>query len=297
MNFYFKKFRDNVYNPAYYREILNLPLPSGFKYYLKLSVWLVLFYTAFVSVLFVPNMVRLAREITADLAQSWPGDLKIRVQNGAASINLPEPLAIPLPASAGKVFNYSAAKTGRVIGNLLVIDTRTSFSSSDMADSRSLFVLKKDAVAGAADGEIRLSKIPADQNLTIDREAIRSLAEKTGTFISILTPISVLLIYGLGLIFFFLTLLPIMVTALAVWALLLVAARRDSIRLRLAQAVQVTLHAVTLSLVANFFTFLLYPSLAINFPFMLTFSLLVVYANLIRAPKPVFTPPETHPRN
>jgi len=291
MNYYFQKLRDNIFNPAYYREVLSAPLSAGFWYYLKMCLWLTLIYTAFISVVFLPDMINIARRATTELSQAFPDTLAIRLRNGVASVNLPEPIIIPLPPAEAKLFNLTADKTGKTMTNFLVIDTREAFSTSDFGNYHSLFLLRKDALAGDTGNGVQVNKIPADANVIIDKNAVLSLADKVQIFIYVLAPLSVLIIYILGIAFFALSLVPILVIAFLSWLLLLLAAKSKNVRPSFKQVFGVAMHAVTLSLIANFITFTLYPSISVNFPFMVTFSLLVVYLNLIRQPKVVYVPP------
>lgn len=285
MKFYLQKIRDNIFNPSYYEEIVSKPLKASFKYYLKMAMWLALIYTAFVSVFFVPEFMRLLKEVSSSLASAYPADLKVHFQNGEASVNMPEPIIVPLPQTGKEFFNGS--HNGRDIKNLMVIDTRTVFTSEDFKQDQALFVLKKDAMAGLGnDSEVRVTDIPGG-NIIIDKQDIQKIADRFQTFSIALVPISVLVIYLLALIFFTLTLGSIIMVALFAWLLLYVA-KRD---LTFKQCLGLTLHAATLALCVNFFIFILYPSLSINFPFLATFSLLVLYLNLIRKPAvPVVVP-------
>ncbi|MCX6713012.1 MAG: DUF1189 family protein [Candidatus Vogelbacteria bacterium] len=289
--FFCRKFCDNLWNPEYYRAILTRPLSSAFAYYLKMSLWLVLCYTAFVSLFFVPDMVRFARTMVTDFGAAYPSDLVIRLSNGQASVNRPEPIVMPLPPSASRLFNFNAARTGKVIGNLAVIDTRKNFVLTEFAGQHSLFVLNKDALGADTGASVQVTPVLTGGSTMIDKSFILSLAERVRRVIALLAPFSVLAVYLFGIAFFAFTLLPILLTALAAWVLLLIASRGNLVRPRFAQALSVTLHAVTLSLVVNFFTFLVYPVLSLNIPFMFTISLLVIYANLIRKQKIVFIPP------
>jgi len=286
MNYYYQKVRDNIFNPAYYREVFEAPLSAGFFYYLKMCLWLTLIYTALISTVFLPDLINIARRAVTDMSGAYPADLAIHLKKGTASVNLPEPVVIPMPSAESKLFNFNSQKTGKVISNLLVIDTRENFSLKDFDNYHSLFLLRKDAVAGDTGGEVRVTKIPADGNVIIDKSIISKVADNLQFAIYFLAPLSVLAIYLLGLVFFTATLIPILAISFTAWLLILLAMRgSSSSRPGFKQSLGVTLHAVTLSLVVNFFTFILYPSISINFPFMVTFTLLVIYLNLIRPPK------------
>ena len=285
MNYYIQKVRDNIFNPAYYREVFYAPVSTSWFYYLKMCLWLTLIYTALISTVFLPDLINIARQAVTDLSGAYPADLAIHLQKGTASVNLPEPIVIPMPPAEAKLFNFNSAKTGKTISNLIVIDTRTPLDLKDFDNYHTLFLLRQDAVAGDTGGEVRVNKIPPDGNVVIDKSIISAMADKIQFALYFLAPLSVLIIYLLGLVFFTATLIPILAIAFIAWLLLLLAMRGSSTRPGFKQAFGITLHAVTLSLIVNFFTFILYPSISVNFPFMVTFTLLVIYLNLIRIPK------------
>jgi hypothetical protein len=286
MKYFWQKIRDNIWNHAYYEEILAKPLASSFKYYFKMILWLALIYTALCSVLFLPEFVSTARQVVFNVAQSYPADLKITLRDGQASVNIPEPVIIPLSDVEKDIFKNIKNKIGAP-ANLIVIDTRTEFALTEFSNYRSLFVLKKDSLIGMdSNGGVRVSKIPTG-SIVISSVEIKSIAAKIQSMILILAPLSVLAIYLFGILFFIFTIGYLILIALFAWLLLYVA-KRD---LTFKQSLGVTLHACTLALLINFFIFVLYPSLSINFPFLVAFTLLITYLNLIRKPKTMIAVP------
>jgi len=280
MKNYLQKIKNNIWDHVYYEEVLVKPLSSSFKYYIKMSLWLTLIYTAFVSVVFLPNFINTAKLVISNMAQVYPAELKVHLFNGQASVNVPEPIIITLPADVKNIFKSVEKKIGS-LENLIVIDTRTNFELAEFNNYRALFVLKKDALAGVNnDGSVQVSNVPAG-NMIISGTDIKNIADKIQSAIFILAPISVLVIYFLGILFFFFTIGYLIVVALFAWLLLYVAKRDITFK----QSLGLTLHACTFALLINFFVFALYPSLSVNFPFLVTFTLLILYLNLIRKPK------------
>jgi hypothetical protein len=286
MKYYWQKIKDNIWNHSYYEEILAKPLGASFKYYFKMVLWLALIYTALCSVLFLPEFVSTARQVIFDINQSYPADLKVTLHDGQASVNMPEPVVIPL-SDVGKNIFKNVNKGTDTLTNLIVIDTRNEFALAEFNNYRALFVLKKDSLVGLDNnGGVRVSKIPTG-SIVISSAEVKNVAAKIQSMILILAPLSVLAIYLFGLLFFAFTIGYLVLIALFAWLLLYVA-KRD---LTFKQSLGVTLHACTLALLVNFFIFILYPSLSINFPFLVAFTLLIIYLNLIRKPKVSFAVP------
>lgn len=280
MKDYLQKIKNNIWNQSYYEEILTKPLSSSFKYYAKMVLWLTLVYTGFISIAFLPGFIDISREFVSGVASAYPSELKVHLRDGKASVNMPEPIIIPLSVSEKKLFK-SVEKSLGSPENLFVIDTRTDFSMAEFSNYRALMVLKRDSFAGiGSDGEISVKEIP-DGNVIVSGTDIKNVASKIHSFILVLAPLGVLVIYFLGILFFIFTIGYLILIALFAWLLLYIA-KRD---LTFKQSLGITLHASTFALLANFFIFILYPSFSINFPFLVTFTLLVIYLNLIRRPK------------
>lgn len=290
LKYYFGKLRDNIYNPAYYEQVAFQPLSRSFTYYFKMIVWLALFFTLLISIVFLPIFISLYRQVIVDVAGNYPADLKIVVQNGQASINLPEPLAIPLPQKDQAVFNAIKQATSTAVSsidNFMVIDTKTPFTVADFGNYHAMFVLKKDSLVSLNGNNIQISPLPANTTATITAATISSWTSGIRKFIPIIAPLAVLAIYLFSLMFLVVMLVPVSIVSLLVFLLFLVA--RNGYTLR--QAWQVTLHAITLTYLIGFFGYILYPSLSVNFPFLTAITLLVVYLNLIRrAPKAIAMP-------
>lgn len=280
MKNYLVKIKNNIWNHTYYEEILVKPLSASVKYYAKMALWLTLIYTAFVAVVFLPEFITTAKRVVTGFASAYPAELKVHLNNGQASVNLPEPLIISLSANEKALFKSVEKKLGSP-ENLIVIDTRTNFDLAEFTNYRALFVLKKDALAGiGSSGQIQVSKLPAG-NVIISGTDVKNVANKIQSVILVIAPLGVLVIYFLGVLFFIFTIGYLILVALFAW-LLLYLAKRD---LTFKQSLGLTLHACTFALLVNFFIFVLYPSLSINFPFLVTFTLLIIYLNLIRKPK------------
>jgi hypothetical protein len=281
MKEYLQKIKNNILNREYYEEVLTKPLSSSFRYYVKMSLWLTLIYTAFISIAFLPGFIDISRGLISDMVQSYPVDLKVHLRNGEASINLPEPLIIPLSANEKDIFKY--AKKMGALENLMVIDTRSKFDLNEFGNYRSVFVLKKDSIAGlGSDGEVKVSSIKVSSTgVIISGLEIKDIGDKLQKAILVFAPFAVLVIYLLGVLYFIMTLGYLLVIALFTWLLFYTANRKVEFK----QAFAVSLHACTFALVVNFFIFILYPSLSINFPFVVTFTLLIIYLNLIKKNK------------
>jgi len=285
MKYFLQRIKDNFYNQAYYEEILAKPLSASFVYYAKMALWLTIVYTALISLFFLPEFVRLSRQVISDFAQNYPAQLIISFKDGIASTNLPEPITIPFSPTEKTLFSRLSDKIAII--NFVTIDTRSNLSESDFTNYRSLFVVGKDSSAGlGGEDSLQITKHPTNA-ISITKSDIDLASDKAQKIILTLAPLGVLLIYFFGVLFFVFTLLPILINASLAWLLLYVARRDLSFR----QSLAVSLHASSLALCVNLLLFVFFPSFSINFPFLITLSLLVIYLNLIQKKKVVVTQP------
>jgi len=291
MRFYLKKIRDNISNRSYYEDIFAGSLNSSFRYYFKMVMWLALIYTAFIAIFILPNFIDWSRQLVKNLATEYPAELVITVDQGQISTNQTEPIKIPLALSERYLFN-SVPTASSTKDNLLVINTKKAFIADEAASYRALMILTENSlVLVNNDGEAVINILPTTAGGTITVNDVLILAQKFQNYAYLLAPVLVLVIYFYSLVI--LTMLLVVVAIIALLTYLLFVLTKKPITYR--QALAVTLHAVTLFYLLNFIVFIIYPSFSVNFPFMVAFTLFVIYRNLIRQPKPAMIIPPPAP--
>lgn len=150
----FKTFADNIYNPAYYREILNRPKSYSWKYFFFFSVLLSVF-------MIVPSVYPLSKFFDStfpvavgQLKSAYPDDLKITLSSGVVEMNAESPQMIPMPSE------WRSRKAD--IQNIAVIDTRQEPTLEMFREYNTALLVGKTSIAymeNNRDGSISIQSL------------------------------------------------------------------------------------------------------------------------------------------
>ncbi|MDB5265186.1 MAG: hypothetical protein JWN64_757 [Parcubacteria group bacterium] len=184
MKNFFRTLVSSIYNPSFYAEIPARRLNSSIKYFVGLSFLLALVTT----IVFIPGIFSFFSQATIDQAVGqYPDDLQLSVENGIASTTAKEPYFVA--ATAGQT------KTK----NLVVIDTQTPYTISQLEEYSTYVLVKKDAVViEQEDGQQRIMPLKDIGNFTLTKEIVRAWGGKLSSYLipgGILTTILALLFF------------------------------------------------------------------------------------------------------
>ena len=129
---FFQTVRKSIHNPEWYGEVLERPLGKGVKYLLSLTIFVVLAQAIIFVVITVPFWGKIhsaVLEIQNQVADIFPTDLVVTLANGEASINMPEPYAIPFPE--GWRENLASDPQSPAPKNIIVFETGKSIERGD----------------------------------------------------------------------------------------------------------------------------------------------------------------------
>lgn len=257
--------KQSIYGPAYYRELLSRPLSFSCKYFFALALFLALVLTIAYSVPLVPKILEATREFPAAFFAYYPDQLEITINKGIVSSNVAEPYFLPTP---------EAFKGG--VGPLLVIDTKTPFSTAQFKEYKVAAWLGRDQVALLdRGGSIRVEPFDAKMDVTINEELLRGLEQKFQPFYKFAAPTLVLVIFlGLFIVFCF-SFIYLVVGAVFIFFL----GRLMRVRFTYGASYRIGLHATTLPLILSSILSTLNLPVS-NFPFLYSAVMLaVVFVN------------------
>lgn len=129
----FKTIQSTVYNPNFYAEVPNHSLKKVIWYYAKLAFLIALLGTVISSIVFVPIITKVIKDLQADVLSIYPEGLEIKFEKGMAKSNFTsEPVSIPFSPNWKKYIQgpervgvEGASNAGsRDMENLMIIDTR-----------------------------------------------------------------------------------------------------------------------------------------------------------------------------
>ncbi|MES2087634.1 MAG: DUF1189 family protein [Patescibacteria group bacterium] len=237
MNF-LTKIKNSIYNPEFYSHLRGAGISSSFKYFINLCVVLSIILAFSLGIEFSSIFTKERLEKVIDF---YPAELAIQIKGGVVSTNVSEPYIV-------KAITKNPSSK-----NLLVIDTKSDFSIDTFKSfDTPLLIGKNFAVTSKREGQFEftdLSKIP---DFSLDRAKLLHWSDKIvshhwlislGIFFSLLVSF---------LIFFFANLLWLLIVALIIFGL----ARLKKVAMTYKEAYQISLHAVTLTLLLTMLSIL-----------------------------------------
>lgn len=203
---YLNKIKDSIYSPSFYSTLPGIKSGDAFKYFLLLIIPLSLIQLIFV----IPAFLSLNKEVPTSISQAmskYPKGLEVKIADGKATSNVEEPY-----------FIKSSEKSGH--SNILVIDTKTSYSAQQFADYDTTAWLTKDTLFVITSSQTRVVDLKTLGNLTINESTINGWIQKLspyfpliGIVLIIFTALGLFLVYMLKL--FYLLFLGVLIWGVA----------------------------------------------------------------------------------
>ncbi len=271
-----RTFRASVWGPGFYQSLPFRPLSFSVGYLISLILWVSFATTIILAVQVLPQARDFLSEAGPVLVRTFPSDLVLVIKDGRASVNLPEPIFIPVPAALVPRITSGDNPT---VEHLIVVDTREPFSLERFREYRTFLFLTANELALFDGNGVRVQSLRDLPNTTIDRAGVLSFVGGLDRVIAFLPPLVIL-----GLFVFISGLLALaFFEALVGGLLILVLARRAGWKYRVSY--QAALHALSLPVILIALRFVGLPAV----PFLsVGIFLAVVAANIIL---PLLRPP------
>lgn len=262
--------KNSIYSPEFYKTVPQKSLKSVFGYF-----FLIVLITTIIAIIqgiiwITPDFLLDSEMQTKDFAQQvvnhYPQELEVKIDQGQVTTNVAEPYFITLPMEGFQT-------DGHNIRNLLVIDTKTSYSSFQMEQYQTIGWLTRDTLFLKSDQETDAIDVSEFDNVTINRDFVQKLETQISPLYKYVGPaILATLVFGSLLINLFRIFAILFMTLLVL--LLLKVMRKD---INFSKAFKITTFAITLAVIIETVQgFILFPGI----PFMGTVvTLLVVYFN------------------
>ena len=257
---FFKNVLDSIYNPAFYKA-LPKSNNSAFSYFLKLILILAVVQTLLLALPTFGAISEFRNSTLPKAISAFPANLTVKIQNGQASINQPEPYFVSIPKSDQTPQNSAQ--------NFLVIDTRDPYNPNEFSNFSTLVLLTKNAIYYQQDSTGVIKSIPLKnaKDLSINRQFLNQQLNKYSPLLKFATPLILLLILAFLFLAYLLRLIYNLVFALIVWG----AARTMDINLTYGQSYRIGIYSMTLSLIVEVLLRVASPILHFQgFPFMFT---------------------------
>lgn len=260
----FNQIKQSIYSPRYYSEIFKESFGSSLKYFLMIILLASVVQATGWIYTYVSVGQGMVRSFVDNITSVYPEELEVTIKDGIVSTNVAEPYFITIP----ELENQSA--------NLLVIDTKTPYSSSKFNEYKTAAWLSSDSlfVKESGEGKIRTVDLSGQKNLIINKALFDTLVSQIKPYLGLITPLvvigSVLAVFMLNSLLLIYLLIPA-----AIIFLLLKIMKRS---LSFSGSYKVALHAITLPLIISTVGSLIYlPGFTFEFTII---TLFVVMINL-----------------
>ncbi len=281
---FFRRVRDSIYNPSFYKSLPQLKLESALSYFFIFIFFLSLIQTLLLAFPTLNFVTGLTNKDLPKLISSFPQNLQINIKNGVVSTNAAEPYFFPLPA--GQSPPGGAPQSLTDFKNLFVIDTVTPYSPEEFKNYNTFALLTKNTLYYKPDKSqlVKSTSLSNVKNLTIDREHLTALLNKFSPLFKFIYPVAIFLILVLLFLFYILRLVYLFFLA----AVILLVSRMIQPTLSYGQSYKVGIHAMTLGLLIETLLTIVSPLLHLRgFPYMVTILSVIVFVVNFKTQKEV----------
>lgn len=184
---FLQKIKSSVFDPDFYGKIKHHSLSSALKYFF---LFILLLSVVNIVIIAYDLGVKIPGEIKSSVNQavmSFPSDLEVNLEDGQVTTNATEPYFVPFPEMDQET-EYSG------VNNLLVIDTKTPFSSAQFDQYKTVAWLTKDSLFYQnREFEQRSLDLSKFDNISINKNFVQDLANKINPWINYIGPALILL--------------------------------------------------------------------------------------------------------
>ncbi len=261
---FLNKIKSSIYDPVFYKDVVDGKVAGSFVYYLKLSVSLALFISIAFSIMAVPRMKEFLVTAKGNIEQNYPKDLVVQIKNGTAMSNAVDPFFVAIPQNL-KVMD----KQVKDFENILVIDTKNDFNLENFRNFKTAVLLTRDSlVVEGGDGRLDITPLKDIPDFTVNHENVTKVLAKSeplSKVLNVLVPVTIFLGVFIGYMFKMLYLILVAVLVLLIGKLM-------KLDLSFRKSFSLSLYAVTLPT----FVSVLFFFLGMKSPFLVPTMILLV---------------------
>lgn len=184
---FFKKAKSSVYDPGFYSKLKGQGLGSALKYFFILIALLTVVNTALLSYELVVRVPQAIRDFVTEAVKSYPTELEVNVNSGQVTTNAEEPFFVPFPEAEG---DYNG------INNILVIDTKTPYTSSQFDQYKTLAWLTKDTLFFQnREYDQRSIALNEVEDFKVDKAFVENIATQVNPWLNLVGPFLVVIVF------------------------------------------------------------------------------------------------------
>lgn len=273
----FRKIQNSIYNPSYYDEMAEKPFSSAFKYLLMFALLFALVFTVVVTIKSAP-IVKMLSDVAPEVANYFPEDLVIMINDGKASTNVQEPYFIKIPDDWKGEFKEDSGQPN--IENLFVIDTKNEFDLNSFASYKTIALLSVNSITYVEDsGKISIVPLSGIDEFLLNRDVVAGLVEKVRPFIALLYPLIFVGAFLIGYLMVISKMFYLLFGALAIWLV----AKVKGLKIGYKQSYKLGMYLITGPIIITSFLTLI----SHKFTFVFLFTILLVIMAVLNLKKSI----------
>lgn len=204
---FFKTLGASLYSPKFYAEIHKHTFGRAFWYFARLALLTSAGIMLMVGVPILAVLLGSSGNLDEKILTAYPDELVITIDQGKVTTNVEEPYSIPIPFNDDELQKFPSEFRAQ---NLIVIDTKTPFTSAQFEAYETLAWLTQDSLFFYNSEEAEIGGYPLKnvKKLEINEQAVQTFVEKLMGIMKWLVPMMGLtmwamlwagmLVWGLG---------------------------------------------------------------------------------------------------
>ena len=193
---FFKNIQRSIYDPEFYRGLLTKPFSYSLKYFVLFSLLIALVATIYLSFSLLPKINDFLENVGPTVLNYFPDDLKIVIEDGLASTNVPEPYFLEIPFDIPEDIKMRPDVPGYGIENLLVIDTRFDEATLEQFSSyNTIMLLNRKTLMYYDENQVTIQSLTVVPNFELDKGVISSLLVKIVPYFRLVGPLFIIFVF------------------------------------------------------------------------------------------------------
>ncbi|KKU56325.1 MAG: hypothetical protein UX79_C0034G0003 [candidate division WWE3 bacterium GW2011_GWB1_47_11] len=242
---FFYVFYKSLTSLAYYSDVAKTSLGFSMKYFFTLAAVLAILSTVITTATASGELKTGATKLLDDIAKLYPQDLVITSQDGAVSINQPEPYIIPIPA--GQMQELKTESGEPAPKNLIVFDSNGTLD--DVENYQTIALVNSKNILVKGENKIEAFPLKDVPNGQISNKEVTVLVDQFRPFVRYI-PFFVGALIFVAMVFYYTGFRLVYLLFVAVGLMLVGKIRK--LNLSFSKYYQVGIHTMTLPLVIDF---------------------------------------------
>lgn len=193
---FFKTLGASLYSPRFYTEIPKHTFGRAFWFFARLALLTSAGIMLMVGVPILAVLLGSAGNLDEKILEAYPDELVITINQGKVSTNVEEPYSIPIPFTDNELQKFPSEFRAQ---NLIVIDTKTPFTSAQFEAYKTLAWLTQDSLFFYNSEEAEIGGYPLKnvKKLEITEQAVQTFVEKVMGMMKWLAPMIGLMMWAM----------------------------------------------------------------------------------------------------